>query len=196
MTLVVEDALSACIAEKVVRYADPRRPILPTVYGQRGNSYIKNSLPKFNLAAKHAPYFILTDLDARACAPSLVKEWLDGHEAEPRLLFRVAVREVEAWLLADRTNFATFLGISDARIPRDPEGLPDPKATLINLATSSKTKRLRERIVPSKQSKAKQGPDYNDALSEFVRATWDLKTAAQEALSLARTIRAIQRCTF
>jgi len=46
------------------------------------------------------------------------KKWLP-YPKHPNLLFRVAVKEVEAWLLAHRAAFATFLGISDKLIPQE-----------------------------------------------------------------------------
>lgn len=54
------------------------------------------------------------------------------------MCFRIAVREVEAWLLADAEQAAGFLAVPLARIPAEPETLPDPKATLIALAGRSR----------------------------------------------------------
>jgi len=44
-----------------------------------------------------------------------------GH---PNFLFRVAVREVEAWLLAHREGIARFLGISEHLVPLMPTAFP------------------------------------------------------------------------
>ena len=76
------------------------------------------------------------------------KKWLP-YPKHPNLLFRVAVKEVEAWLLAHRAAFATFLGISDKFIPQEQvDTIPDPKQFLINLAAKSKKRKVRDAIVP------------------------------------------------
>ena len=50
-------------------------------------------------------------------------------------LFRIAVREVEAWLIADREALAGFLKIKIMHVPYKPEELVDPKRVLLELAT-------------------------------------------------------------
>ena len=106
----------------------------------------------------------------------------------PNLVFRVAVREVESWLLADRENLSRFLGIAEASIPMDSDRLADPKATLVELARKSRSKETRDRIVPRRGSTAKQGPDYNGCLGLFVSNSWDTAAAKAGSPSLARTI--------
>lgn len=109
------------------------------------------------------------------------------------LLFRIAVREVESWLLADQVNLARFFGIAQSSIPARPDELPDPKQKLIDLARKSRNRRLREDIVPRKGSTAKQGPDYNVRLEEFVNGIWNPRTAAESSPSLHRATLKIER---
>ena len=72
-----------------------------TVYGLRGKPYLRQRIAGFNQAARHAPWVILVDLDNDAdCAAVLRAEWLPN--PAPELCFRIALREVETWLLADR----------------------------------------------------------------------------------------------
>jgi len=137
------------------------------------------------------PYLILTDLDYEECAPIMIKEWLP-ETRNPNLIFRIAVREVESWVLADRPGFAKFLGISQNKMPRKPDELLDPKAYLINLAKDSRKRALREDIVPKQGSTAKQGPAYNERLASFVQDAWNPSNARQFSPSLERTIRAIE----
>ena len=73
-------------------------------------------MKRFNHGAKGTPFILLTDLDKNECAPMLIQEWLTD-PLHPNLIFRVAVHEVEAWILADREAFAPFLGISPAGHP-------------------------------------------------------------------------------
>ena len=137
------------------------------------------------------PYLILTDLDYNECAPTLIKEWLPETK-NPNLIFRIAVREVESWVLADRLGFAKFLGISQNKMPKKPDELSDPKAHLINLARASRKRDLREDIIPKRGSTAKQGPAYNERLVSFVEAAWNPSTARQFSPSLERTLKAIE----
>ena len=43
----------------------------------------------------------------------------------------------EAWLLADRANFARYFGVSLDRVPPDPEALPHAKQALLGLVRHS-----------------------------------------------------------
>jgi len=134
---------------------------------------------------------LLTDLDRKECAPTLIGEWL-GRQAKPEgLLFRVAVREVEAWLLADKQNFASFARVPLAKLPEAPEDLDDPKQTLLNLVTRYSPASLKKDLVADHGHGPRQGLVYNERLSQFVRACWDLEEASMRADSLARTRRRI-----
>ncbi len=113
---------------------------------------------------------MLTDLDKKECPLALLQEWLSSPK-HPNLIFRVAIIEVEAWLLAHREAFAEFLGISVHLIPDDLDTVADPKQFLIGLANRSRKRILREAIVPSGNSTSKIGKDYNGQLirSDFSR---------------------------
>lgn len=137
------------------------------------------------------PYLILTDLDNKECAPTMIQEWLPETK-NPNLIFRIAVREVESWVLADRPGFAKFLGISPKKVAAKPDDLPDPKAYLINLARKSRKRAIREDIVPRQGSTAKQGPAYNECLVSFVQEAWNPSNASLSSPSLERTIKAIE----
>ncbi|WP_437677490.1 hypothetical protein [Sorangium sp. So ce131] len=49
----------------------------------------------------------------------------------------IPVREIEAWMLADREVFRA-LGVADAQLPRDPERELDPKLTLRRLLAEAR----------------------------------------------------------
>ncbi len=55
--------------------------------------------------------------------------------------FSLAVREIEAWALADREALADFMGVKQAKIPEHPDGEEDPTVTLVHLARSREPKR-------------------------------------------------------
>ena len=159
-------------------------------YSSRGFGYLKKGLGGFNQAAKRSPFLVLTDLDQSECAPILIKEWLP-HPQEKNLLFRVAVKAVEAWLLADRRAAAGFLSIPETLIPLKPDEIDNPKRFLINLAARSRRKEVRESIVPPLRSSAAIGPDYNGKLTEFVQESWRVKEAMNNSPSLKKAFRAI-----
>jgi hypothetical protein len=188
LNLACEDKVHEAILQRIVDFAQGRFQVA-NCYRHGGYGYLKKSIAGFHAASKQTqtPFFVLTDLDDIECPASLIENWLPG-ERDPRLLFRVAVREAEAWLLADRKNFASYLRISEQKLPREPESLPDPKATLIELAKSSRIRKLREGIVPAKGMTAKQGPDYNGCLLPFIQSDWNLQEAAGRSRSLAKAI--------
>ena len=131
------------------------------------------------------------DLDQNPCAPQLRGQW--GVTDLPKsMLFRVAVREAEAWVLADREGFAEFAGIPVNKISPTPEVLADPKRELINLVRRSRNKRLATELVPAQGSAVAIGPLYNERLGVFVRERWDVDAAMAHAPSLARTFDRLQ----
>jgi hypothetical protein len=186
VNLVVEDDLSESVLRRLLRDSRQHYEVASVLPGS-GFGYIKKRIVDLNRAAAGANYLVLTDLDTGQCAAALLRDWLP----QPRhrnLLFRVAVREVEAWLLADRAEFASFLGVVERRIPQDAEQMDDPKAHLIALARRSRYRRVREDLVPAVGTTAKQGPGYNSRLAEFVDSRWDPHRAGQRSNSLRRLI--------
>lgn len=193
INLAVEDLLSEVILRTLLERSSQTYHV-GTVFGHGGFGYLRKTAPGWNSAAKSTPFLLLTDLDQHSCAPALISDWLIAPK-HANFIFRVAIREVEAWVLADAKNFASFLGISAAIIPKTPEDLDDPKQTLVNLAARSRRTTLRSRLVPKQGSTAKQGPDYNGCLTEFITRHWDHKSASANAASLYSCIRALESFT-
>lgn len=104
---------------------------------------------------------------------------------------RVAVREIESWILADLDGFSRFTEVSRNRLPRTPEELDDPKMTLVNLVRNHGHRNVRERIVPEPRSGASEHPEYTDCLAEFVRGSWSTERARQASGSLDRALAAL-----
>ncbi len=183
-----EDRLSAAVLERLVEETDGKLGIGVAI-PPRGSGDLKKKLPELIHLAPHIPVVLLTDLDRKECAPRLIEEWL-GPQAKPdTLLFRVAVREVEAWLLADKQNFARFARIPPAKLPEAPEELDDPKQTLLNLVARHSPSSLKQDIVANHGHGPRQGLAYNERLSQFVYRCWDPEEASVRADSLARTRR-------
>ncbi len=190
INLAVEDELSEAVARKLLE-SGSRSYAVRVVYSRGGYGYIKKNIRGFNSAAKGTPWLVLTDLDARECPPSMIDRWFGPASLEPNLLFRVAVREVEAWLLAHRRAFAEFVGVREGLVPQDVEQIDDPKKKLIDIVRRSRRKRIREDIVPPQRSTRKQGPDYNGRLVRFVQGHWDPRDCANVSHSLQKAIHRI-----
>lgn len=191
LNLAVEDSLSEAVLRRMLAVLGSRFEVA-NCFGHGGFGYLKKSVKGFNNAAKGIPFLLLTDLDKDECAPSLIAEWLPVTRHH-NLLFRVAVREVEAWLLAHRSALADYFAVSEAHIPVDPESLPDPKQSLIAAARKSRRREIREAIVPAAGTSAKQGPDYNACLGRFVIENWDPHEAQKQSDSLKRTMRCLAK---
>lgn len=161
------------------------------VYGRKGKPHLKAGVSGYNSAARHEPWLVLVDLDDDECPPSLRQEWLP--EQSDFMCLRVAVREVEAWLLADVGNAAPFLGVSKSLLPKDADSVDDPKATLVHLARRSRWRPIREGLVPLPESGRQVGPLYVTRLRAFAAERWDPVVAAERSASLARSLSALQK---
>ena len=190
LILAVEDEPSAAVARRLVR-TYRKDVVLARVIVARGYGKLRVQASSYNAASVHTPFFLLTDLDRGECAPGLVEDWLDGRPREASFLFRVAVREVEAWLLADQAGIAKLLGIEKVLVPTDVEGLPDPKRTLVDLARHSSIRALRRGFVPAEGSTAQVGPLYVDLVADFAERRWSPDRARRGAPSLDAAIVAL-----
>jgi len=186
IVLVVEDDLSDAVMRRVIASVGDRLTVNRSVItGGAGN--IRSGLSKYRNASHVLPHVVVTDLDRYDCPPALLADW--GAVRFPgSLLFSVAVRETEAWLLADRDALAGMLGIHTAKISQQPELESDPKRTLVNLARKCRRRRLRDELVPAEGSPNQIGPAFNARMSQFVRDLWNVGRAREVAPSLARTI--------
>jgi hypothetical protein len=189
--LAVEDSLSE-IALRVILEQSGRDFAVGTCFSRYGFGYLKKRINGFNNAAKGTPFFVLTDLDQTECPPVLMKKWFSSPRHN-NLLFRIAVRAVESWLLAHRSTFASFLGVQEKLIPTNPDKLVDPKSFLVRLSAKSGKRRLRDAIIPASGSTAKIGPDYNGALTSYVQDNWKATEAMNYSPSLKRTFDAVRR---
>lgn len=187
MIIAVEDPLSEAVTRKLFAEIRPELPIT-SLLGNRGNRYLRAKARELNRVAAKVPTFLLTDLDSPAvCPPGLISDWLPDQPAA-NLLFRVAVIEVESWVLADRERVAEFLGVPEHRIPAQTDTIGDPKQFLVNLARKSRSAALRSDLVPATGSTAAVGPMYNARLTAFVAAYWSAIRASQASGSLSRTV--------
>jgi len=161
-----------------------------TVYIQGSKGKLDKKVAAYNNAAKFAHWLVLRDMDRDADCPStLVRQLLPT--PSQFMCLRIAVRSMEAWLLADREKISDYLGVSIARIPLDPESLLNPKTELVEIAKHARRREIREDIVPASQSIASVGVGYTLRVGEFASKVWRPKVAARQSRSLARCLVAL-----
>lgn len=190
ISILVEGNLDETVAGEII---DAAGGTVGTVYGRRGADYIEKKITGFNQLAQGIPILTLVDLmDLDSdCPAEIVQEWLP-HRNE-HMLLRLVVREIESWILADRAAISRFFGIRKALVPHHPETLEDPKATLVDLARSSSRAGLQNAIVPDDPTTNDEGPAYTTRMQRFVRDQWTVGDAVENASSLHRCRRAVQR---
>jgi hypothetical protein len=183
----VEGDLDEALLRRILDYVGIS---LRAVYGRKRKQFLLQSVNGYNNAARFTPWVILIDLDRDCdCAPPFAQKWLARPSAY--MCFRVAVRTIEAWLLADRERLAQLLGVNVAWLPTDPDYLDDPKRELINLARRSRRRAVRDDLVPRQGSGRSVGPLYTTRMIEFLQdetAGWRLDQALRASDSLARCV--------
>ncbi len=191
--LAVEGFTDEVVLRRVLEYVSVE---CGSVYGRKGKRYLKKRLSNYNQAARWAPWLVVMDLDQSAqCAPLYVRAMLPN--PSPLMCFRLAVRAVESWLLADAEQMAAFLGIPWARVPRLPDTLDDPKRSLVDLARRSRKNAIKEDMLPRPGSHRRVGPGYPRRIIQFVAGPephWRPDVAAQHSESLRRCIQDL--CTL
>lgn len=194
-SVAAQGAVEGVLDEAVLRRLAADAGIhMGVVFGRSGKPHLRDRIAGYNQAARFSPWIVLLDLDHDFdCAPSLCAEWLPNPTDHMR--FRVAVREIESWLLADRAGIAAFLGVPMRMVPSAVDDLDDPKRTLVEIARNSRRRAIREDMVPRPGSGASIGPAYTSRLVEFVqmgkRGRWQPASAAESSPSLSRCIRAL-----
>jgi hypothetical protein len=193
ISILVEGNLDEAVAREII---DAAGGTVGTVYGRRGADYIEKKITGFNQLAQGLPILTLVDLmdiDSN-CPAEVVREWLP-HRHE-QMLLRLVVREIESWILADRTSIARFLGIRKSLIPHHPETLDDPKESLVECARNSPHTGLRNDLVPRDPTVNDEGKGYTNRMERFIREQWNLKEATKNASSLRRCVQAVNHLVY
>lgn len=187
--VAVEGETDVAVARRLVDHAGGR---IGKIRGGKGKAYLRRKIAGYSAAARYAPWFVLIDLDSDAdCPVHLRDRWLS--EPAPYLCFRIAVREIEAWLMADAESLARYLEVPRARVPRDPEGLEKPKAAMVELARRSSRRDLRKDMVPDAESGRRAGPAWAGRMIEYAETAWRPDVAARSSESLRRAIDRLRR---
>ncbi len=189
INVAVEGALDEAVAQKLITLVGGE---VGNVFGRVGKPNLRQRIEGFNNSARRNPWLVLVDLDNESlCAPSFRNNWLP--DPAPNLCFRIAVREVEAWLMADAESLARYLSVAPSRIPRTPESIEHPKDEMVNLGRRSHRRTIREDMVPREASGRRVGPAYSSRLIEYVKDKWRSEVAARRSESLRRAILCLER---
>jgi hypothetical protein len=152
-------------------------------------------IPGYNRSGEHLCWLVLRDLDHDddgTCVPDVLEVLLKGPPA-PRLALRLAVRAVEAWLLADAQAFSEFFRVHLQRLPDHPDSLDDPKRALVDACRASATRAIRDAMVPREGSGRAVGPEYTSTIHIFAADHWGIERATGGSPSLRRAVRCVER---
>lgn len=188
VALATEDELSESVGRRLLAEANLHPSLL---LRRNGVGYLKSHTRKWcDIVNNGLPLVLIADLDRCPCAASQVDLWFRDTPKPQNLVFRIAVREIESWLLADHTSMAHLLG-TRVRLPPEPDVLADPKQHLLNLALKA-PRAVRNALTAPTGSPTKQGIEYNNVLSRFVLEEWDPKRGARVSPSLLSAIRRLR----
>ena len=182
VTVAIEGSVDEAVARRLIAHVGGQTG---RINGYGGKSFLEKRIGGYNNGARNSPWFVLVDLDT-GCAAQLRNDWLPAPAA--LMCFRVAVHEVEAWLLADAETLAEYLKVRVSRVPRDPERLPDPKSRMIALARRSASRAVRNGMTPRSGNDRAVGSTYNRRLADYARDRWRPGLAARRSDSLRRAI--------
>lgn len=193
IAVVAEDRLTQAVLHKCISEVLPAYSVVRTeVKSGRGN--VQRELGAYSALAQVMPVLIGVDLDGDECAPTLLGGW-GRLPPQAGLLLRIAVREIESWVLADQRRIANFIGAAPNEVPRRPDELADPKRSLLELARAHAGTELKADLVPRNYdaSYPRIGPAYNLRLSAFVAKKWRPHVARQKSASLERAMVALEQ---
>jgi hypothetical protein len=193
IAVVAEDRLTQAVLLKCISTVLPAFNVVRSeVKHGRGN--VQRDLGAYATLALEMPVLIGVDLDNDDCAPTLLDDW-GSLPPKPGLLLRVAVREIEAWVLADKRRIATFIGAAPNAVPNRPDVLIDPKRSLLEIARSNARSELKADMVPRNYDALypRIGPAYNLRMCEFVADKWRPQVARKKSDSLNRAMVALEQ---
>lgn len=173
------------------RLADDHGVAVRRVWSTGGADALDRALPRYAKAALSTgdTWIALRDLDRHDCAASLVGHLIPKPPASMHL--RIAVRQLEAWLLADADGLSRTLRIRPNAIPLDVEDLDDAKAKIASLASHATSPLIRKNVAPRRGHRV--GAGYTAVVGEFIRAEWSWKRARERSDSLDRCCRLFER---
>ena len=197
--IVGEDEATRTIILRVLKYCNGITVLkeLPARGGQ-----IKNDIPKYNQLSLSNPVILLMDLDNYSCAPELLKSFKITKNSD--FIFNIAIDEAEAWLMADRENFAKYFQVNIDNIPKSSKTKMNGAHEVMEMCFPIKSSMyLTTKIIPSSRNqtfiaqmvpsnKAKKGKEYNTPVLPFIEKHWNIDNARRQSDSLNRMILRIE----
>ena len=158
-------------------------------YGGHGKSKLDERLNGYNAAAMRTPWLVARDMDHDGrCPGALVAKLLPS--PSQLICFRIAVRTIESWLLADCEAFSERFSVTEAQLPRLPEQLENPKQFMLALLFRSRSREVLATMVHEAGDGAlRVGAQYNSTFSHFAGHEWRPEIAAVRAGSLRASLR-------
>lgn len=190
IALATEDELSEAIGLRLI--ADSpfhEADVLPL--RRNGSGYLKSKVESWRQLAGQQVVLLLTDLDQIDCPVALRNEWLGTRPVPDRLLLRIAVREIESWVLADHDAMRKLIG-DRGKLPPAPDELGDPKAFLLNMVRKYAPRDVKQDLLAERGAMASQGLGYNRRLVAWVKSDWSPDRAAARSPSLLRARQALR----
>lgn len=139
---LVDRAVATALLRHVRLHAGP-------IHVKGGKPNLLARLEGYNNAARFSPWLVITDLDREACAAAFVERSLP--ERATGMHLRVAVRQVESWLMADAESLSTFLSVPRSGVPSDPDACEDAKREMVALAGRSRRGVVRVRCCHARE---------------------------------------------
>lgn len=177
--IATEDLPSLTLVEKIL--SEKNRFYITNRFPTSGFGFLKKNMKKFNKLAKHYVVTVITDLDNNKLDPIKFKQKWFSSTYNSGLIFELAIVEIESWILADYTSFSEYFSISLPPI-KETDNIDDPKQKLFELVKKSKSKDIRDAILPTKG--ATIGPEYNITIVDYISKCWDLNRAKKNSSSL------------
>ena len=153
LRVFVEGETDEPFARRVVEAAGHS---VDAVFPMHGHGEIDKRVDRWCKPANTRPMLILRDLHpalGKGCASALVRHLVGTGPHSATTVFRIAERELEAWLLADRKAVAAYFQVRPVAVPVSPDMQLDPKQTLVNVCRSSSSSSAQQKgMVPSSLS--------------------------------------------
>lgn len=197
--LAVEDHLSETVLRRIlidskqtfeVEFTYPERRRGSQTKFPNGWGDLYKNREAFAVTSATVPVFLLVDLDDRGCAAKMRADWEKNIAPCSNFLIRIAVHEVESWVLADFEGLMEFLQVSKQTPLSSVDEIRDPKEQIIRYAALSRNEEIRRDMLPIGSGIVGRG--YSTMMSSFVRDLWNPRTAAEHSDSLGRAIRAFE----
>lgn len=199
-----EDKVTCAILERIIADYAPNLHIVQSLPARGGE--LKKKISSFNILSLSKPVILLSDMDTDDCAPIAKNKLLNGIVQNECFVINIAVDEAEAWLLADKEGFASYLGIRLAFMP-DAErqrfgGRKETMEMEVSLKSSyylthelmahSNNATLRSQIGVMPNESRSKGREYNAGILPFIKTLWNVENARKRSYSLNGMIKRVE----